>query len=255
MGRGGGDPRRGGGRDPGDPGCPGCSSAWPRRWASAFFFAQFFYTKTLACSGWTTWKTHRPSAFESDTRYYYLLLAFAIVGIALILTIQRSRLGRLLRSPRRFPDRTGDARCLGEHHPGPGVLHLGVHRRDRWGALRRGVRFGRWDRVQLRGITGPARGARRLGPFDDHRRDRRPGAGPRSCPRTTSGVDDGFQIAFGAGAILAAVFATTKVHLPLHDWAQAGRWRRESTTAARISARTVPIVAKREPVSTSKQNR
>jgi hypothetical protein len=60
-------------------------------------------------------------------------------------------------------------------------------------------------------------------------------------PAYHAGADDGFQIAFGASAILAATFATTRPELPLHHWAQAVRWRLRGTTAARVSAARKPV--------------
>lgn len=41
-------------------------------------------------------ETQRPAGFDSDTRYYYLLLAFAIAAAVLVSVVERSRLGRLL---------------------------------------------------------------------------------------------------------------------------------------------------------------
>jgi ABC-type branched-subunit amino acid transport system permease subunit len=42
-------------------------------------------------------QTGRPGWFESDRQYYFLLLAVALAGIALVALIERARLGRLLR--------------------------------------------------------------------------------------------------------------------------------------------------------------
>ncbi|HEX3826805.1 MAG TPA: ABC transporter permease [Sporichthyaceae bacterium] len=203
------------------------------------FIAQFFYTKSYMF-GLDDLKTHRPSAFESDTSYYYLLLAFAIVGIALILTIQRSRLGRLLRSlgdsPTALATLGASANitrvlvfCISAFIAGiGGALYAGE-----FGSVG-GTGFNFVGSLVLLAVLAASGRSTITGAI----------LGPvlvYVLPAYHSGADDGFQIAFGAGAILAAVFATTKVHLPLHDWARAGRWRRESTTTARISARTVLV--------------
>ena len=42
-------------------------------------------------------ETARPSGFDSDTRLYYLLLAIAVLAIGVVIGVERSRLGRLLR--------------------------------------------------------------------------------------------------------------------------------------------------------------
>ena len=42
--------------------------------------------------------TQRAPGFDSDTSYYYLLLAFAVASVLLVLVIERSRMGRLLRA-------------------------------------------------------------------------------------------------------------------------------------------------------------
>ncbi|WP_293769682.1 ABC transporter permease [Sporichthya sp.] len=41
--------------------------------------------------------TRRPDGFSSDTKFYYLLLGIAFAALALVVVIERSRLGRLLR--------------------------------------------------------------------------------------------------------------------------------------------------------------
>ncbi|HVE26679.1 MAG TPA: hypothetical protein VNC22_14820, partial [Sporichthya sp.] len=55
-------------------------------------------------------------------------------------------------------------------------------------------------------------------------------------PAYNTGFEDGFQVLFGLGAILAAVYATRRPHLPLREWATASAWRKESTTRARAAA-------------------
>jgi ABC-type branched-subunit amino acid transport system permease subunit len=42
--------------------------------------------------------TRRPPGFSSDRSYYYLLLAIAVAAVALVLLVEHSRLGRLLRA-------------------------------------------------------------------------------------------------------------------------------------------------------------
>jgi ABC-type branched-subunit amino acid transport system permease subunit len=60
---------------------------------------QFFYAKDYMF-GFGSVDTERPGFWDMDTnegRYYYGLLAIAVLSIALVLWIERSRLGRLLR--------------------------------------------------------------------------------------------------------------------------------------------------------------
>jgi len=59
--------------------------------------SQFAYSKSYMFGGGQL-LTRRPDGFASDTRYYYLLLAIAIAGVLLVLVVERSRLGRLLRA-------------------------------------------------------------------------------------------------------------------------------------------------------------
>jgi len=208
------------------------------------FIAQFFYTKSYMF-GLSDLKTHRPWAFRSDIRYYYLLLAFAVVGIALILTIERTRLGRLLRSlgdsPTALATLGASANvtrvlvfCLSAFIAGiGGALYAGE-----FGSVG-GTGFNFVGSLVLLAVLAAAGRSTITGAI----------VGPvlvYVLPAYRAGSDEGFQIAFGVGAILAAVFATTRVHLPLHQWALAWRWRRESTTAARIAARTpvTPLGAK-----------
>lgn len=62
--------------------------------------AQYFYTKSYMFGTTTALATSKPHVFglESDRGYYFLLLGFGVVGIALVATIERARLGRLLRA-------------------------------------------------------------------------------------------------------------------------------------------------------------
>lgn len=62
------------------------------------FLAQFFYTKDYMFGFGQQLLTRRPSGFESDTAYYYVLLAIALAAAVVVTVIERSRLGRLLRA-------------------------------------------------------------------------------------------------------------------------------------------------------------
>jgi ABC-type branched-subunit amino acid transport system permease subunit len=59
--------------------------------------AQFFYLKSFMF-GLSEVVTGRPGGFESDRSYYYLCLAIAFVLIGMVVGLERSRLGRLLRA-------------------------------------------------------------------------------------------------------------------------------------------------------------
>jgi ABC-type branched-subunit amino acid transport system permease subunit len=59
---------------------------------------QFFYTKSFMFGLSQQLSTPRPSGFTSDKQYFYVLLAFAVAGSLLVLLVERSRLGRLLRA-------------------------------------------------------------------------------------------------------------------------------------------------------------
>jgi ABC-type branched-subunit amino acid transport system permease subunit len=58
---------------------------------------QFFYTKSFMFGLDQRIATPRPAAFDSDEAYFYRLLAFVVAGVAVVLLVERSRLGRLLR--------------------------------------------------------------------------------------------------------------------------------------------------------------
>ncbi len=61
--------------------------------------ADLVYTSTLMFGSGGSLVEPRPSfAAQSDTAYYYVVLAFAVAAIALVVLIERSRLGRLLRA-------------------------------------------------------------------------------------------------------------------------------------------------------------
>jgi ABC-type branched-subunit amino acid transport system permease subunit len=59
--------------------------------------SQFAYSKSYMFGGGQL-LTRRPGGFTDDKDYYYLLLAIAIAGVGLVLAVERSRLGRLLRA-------------------------------------------------------------------------------------------------------------------------------------------------------------
>jgi ABC-type branched-subunit amino acid transport system permease subunit len=59
--------------------------------------AQFFYSKPYMFGSSVSVDAPRPSGFEGDTAFYYLLLVIGLLAAAMVLLIERSRLGRLLR--------------------------------------------------------------------------------------------------------------------------------------------------------------
>jgi len=59
--------------------------------------ANYFYGKSYFFGSRVGLHTGRPHAFSSDRSYYFLLMAFAIGGIILVMLVERARLGRLLR--------------------------------------------------------------------------------------------------------------------------------------------------------------
>lgn len=61
--------------------------------------AQFFYTKKYMFGPSVSLETPRPTFWnlDSDTGYFYLLLVVGLASAVLVMTIERSRLGRLLR--------------------------------------------------------------------------------------------------------------------------------------------------------------
>jgi ABC-type branched-subunit amino acid transport system permease subunit len=59
--------------------------------------SQFAYSKSYMFGGGQL-LTRRPDGFGDDQKYYYLLLAIAIAGVLVVLAVERSRLGRLLRA-------------------------------------------------------------------------------------------------------------------------------------------------------------
>jgi ABC-type branched-subunit amino acid transport system permease subunit len=202
------------------------------------FIAQFFYVKSYMF-GLSDLRTGRPSAFESDTRYYYLLLAVAVAGIAAVIAIERSRLGRLLRgladSPTALQTLGASADvtrvlvfCISAFLAGiSGALFAG-----QFGSVS-GTSFNFVASLVLLAVLAVAGRstvqASIIGPI-----------GMLVLPAYGSSAGAGFEAAFGAGAILAAVLATKRLHLPFGQWAEMFSWRSTSTTAARAAAARSP---------------
>lgn len=202
------------------------------------FIAQFFYVKSYMF-GLSDLRTGRPSAFESDTRYYYLLLAVAVAGIAGVIAIERSRLGRLLRgladSPTALQTLGASADvtrvlvfCISAFLAGiSGALFAG-----QFGSVS-GTSFNFVASLVLLAVLAIAGRstvqASIIGPI-----------GMLVLPAYGSSAGAGFEAAFGAGAILAAVLATKRLHLPFGQWAETFSWRSTSTTAARAAAARTP---------------
>ncbi len=207
------------------------------------FIAQFFYVKSYMF-GLADLKTGRPSGFTSDTEYYYLLLGFAVAGIALVMAIERARLGRLLRSLGDSPTALATLGtsanvtrvlvfCISAFLAGiSGALYAG-----QFGSVS-GTSFNFvFSLILLAVLAISGRSTVTcavIGPLLLF-------VGPAYSPSAS----DGFQVVFGAGAILAAVYATRRPHLPLRRWASESAWRKESTTAARTQDRPVPVGAGR----------
>lgn len=57
-----------------------------------------FYRTSLMFGAQDSVAAPRPAGFESDTAFYYVLLAFVVLGAGALAVIRRSRLGRLLRA-------------------------------------------------------------------------------------------------------------------------------------------------------------
>jgi ABC-type branched-subunit amino acid transport system permease subunit len=198
------------------------------------FIAQFFYTKNYMF-GLSDLETKRPAGFTSDTHYYYLLVAFAVAGIAFILAVQNSRLGRLLRSLGDSPTALATLGtsanvtrvlvfCISAFLAGTsGALYAG-----QFGSVG-GTGFNFVTSLILLAVLAASGHSTIVGAV----------VGPLLVyvlPAYNHGWNDALQTAFGASAILAAVFATTRPDVPLRHLAQQWAWRRESTTAARLSA-------------------
>jgi ABC-type branched-subunit amino acid transport system permease subunit len=59
--------------------------------------ANYFYGKTYFFGSRVGLHSSRPSFMSTDKEYYYVLLAFAVASMALVVLVERARLGRLLR--------------------------------------------------------------------------------------------------------------------------------------------------------------
>ncbi len=204
------------------------------------FIAQFFYVKSYMF-GLSDLRTGRPSTWgmDSDKGYYYLLLAVAVAGIAAVMTIERTRLGRLLRglsdSPTALQTLGASADvtrvlvfCISAFMAGiSGALFAG-----QFGSVS-GTSFNFVASLVLLAVLAIAGRstvqASIIGPI-----------GMLVLPAYGDSVGAGFEAAFGAGAILAAVLATRRLHLPFGQWADKLSWRSAGTTAARAAARTTP---------------
>jgi ABC-type branched-subunit amino acid transport system permease subunit len=197
--------------------------------------AQFFYVKSYMF-GLADLKTGRPAGFKSDTSYYYLLLAFAVAGIGLVMAIERARLGRLLRSLGDSPTALATLGtsanvtrvlvfCISAFLAGiSGALYAG-----QFGSVS-GTSFNFVFSLVLLAVLAIS------------------GRSTVTCavvgpllmfvgPAYNDRFQDGFQVLFGLGAILAAVYATRRPHLPVRKWAAESAWRRQtSTTRARATA-------------------
>ena len=200
------------------------------------FIAQFFYVKDYMF-GSSNLKTGRPHVLglDGDRGYYYLLLVFAVVGVAAIVVLERSRLGRLLRglgdSPTALATLGASANvarvlvfCISAFMAGiSGALFAG-----QFGSVS-GTSFNFVYSLVVLAVLA----------MSGHSTVTSSVFGPIAMvviPAYATSLSDEMQIVFGAGAILAAVAATAKVHLPFDRWARESQWRRESTSTARAAA-------------------
>jgi ABC-type branched-subunit amino acid transport system permease subunit len=197
------------------------------------FIAQFFYVKSYMF-GLVDLRTGRPHilGLDSDKGYYYLLLAVAVAGIGGVMVVERSRLGRLLRglgdSPTALETLGASADvtrvlvfCLSAFLAGiSGALFAG-----QFGSVS-GTSFNFVYSLILLAVLSVAGRttikAAVLGPI-----------GMIVAPAYLTSFDDGFQVLFGFGAILAAVFATHRPEIPFARLIERDAFRSESTTAAR----------------------
>ncbi|MGQ0624833.1 MAG: branched-chain amino acid ABC transporter permease [Sporichthyaceae bacterium] len=202
------------------------------------FIAQFFYVKPYMF-GTADLTTTRPAGFTTDTAYYYLLLGFAVAGFALVMVIERSRLGRLLRSlsdsPLALATLGASANvtrvlvfCLSAFLAGiSGALFAG-----QFGSVS-GTSFNYvFSLILLAVLAISGRStitAAIIGPLFLY-----------VGPAYQSEFAEEFQVFFGLGAVLAAVYSTRRPHLPVARWATQSGWRRESTTRARLTEHPLP---------------
>ena len=59
--------------------------------------AEYAYNKTWMFGGALGSHSRRPAGWTTDTRFYYVLLAIAVLALGIVALVERSRLGRLLR--------------------------------------------------------------------------------------------------------------------------------------------------------------
>jgi ABC-type branched-subunit amino acid transport system permease subunit len=203
------------------------------------FIAQFFYVKSYMF-GLSNLHTGRPHVLSLDTDrgYYYLLLAFALAGIGMVIAIERTRLGRLLRG---LGDSPTALQTLGASVDVTRVLVfcLSAFLAGISGALFAG-QFGSvsgtsfnyvYSLVLLAVLSIAGRTtvtAAVLGPIAMF-----------VGPAYLTSFSDGFQVLFGLGAILAAVFAV-RPQIPFTRWTERDSYRRDSTTAARAGRPPTP---------------
>jgi len=196
------------------------------------FIAQFFYVKSYMF-GLADLRTGRPGALglDTDKGYYYLLLAFAVAGVGLVMVIERSRLGRLLRG---LGDSPTALQTLGVSVDVTRVLVFcisaflagisGALFAGQFGSVS-GVSFNFVNSLVLLAVLSLAGRttvkAAVIGPI-----------GMVVAPAYVTSFADGFQILFGLGAILASILAVRPT-IPFARFISRDEFRRVGTTAAR----------------------
>jgi branched-subunit amino acid ABC-type transport system permease component len=200
------------------------------------FIAQFFYVKSYMF-GFADLHTGRPHVLRMDTDkgYYYVLLAFAVAGIAMVVVVEKSRLGRLLRgladSPTALQTLGASADvtrvlvfCLSAFLAGiSGALFAG-----QFGSVS-GTSFNFVGSLVILAVLAIAGRttvkAAIIGPLFLI-------VGPAYAPSAS----DGFQVLFGAGAMIAAICASGVLNTVFGRLGALVAWRAESTTTARAEA-------------------
>jgi ABC-type branched-subunit amino acid transport system permease subunit len=200
------------------------------------FIAQFFYVKSYMF-GFADLHTGRPHVLRMDTDkgYYYVLLAFAVAGIAMVVVVEKSRLGRLLRgladSPTALQTLGASADvtrvlvfCLSAFLAGiSGALFAG-----QFGSVS-GTSFNFVGSLVILAVLAIAGRttvkAAIIGPLFMI-------VGPAYAPSAS----DGFQVLFGAGAMIAAICASGVLNTVFGRLGALVAWRAESTTTARAEA-------------------
>ncbi|HEY2834693.1 MAG TPA: ABC transporter permease [Sporichthyaceae bacterium] len=200
------------------------------------FIAQFFYVKSYMF-GFADLHTGRPHVLnlDSDKGYYYLLLAFAVAGVGMVVAIEKSRLGRLLRgladSPTALQTLGASADvtrvlvfCLSAFLAGiSGALFAG-----QFGSVS-GTSFNFVGSLVILAVLAIAGRttvkAAIIGPI-----------GMIVAPAYAPSASDGFQVLFGAGAMIAAICASGVLNTIFGRLSALAGWRAESTTTARAEA-------------------